>query len=128
MGAGRARRDIVHRPPGEAAEAVELGRDPVADARAAGERYELDEIVYTDRNGGLLQVAHDMDELRKTSGEEWKALFEQTWMRIFSLLAILSLAAHAWIGMWAVLTDYLTERLLAALEAAEDEGGEQQHR
>lgn len=43
---------------------------------------------------------------------DWKALFEQTWMRIFSLLAILSLAAHAWIGMWAVLTDYLTERLM----------------
>jgi hypothetical protein len=24
----------------------------------------------------------------------------------------LSLAAHAWIGMWGVLTDYLTERLM----------------
>ena len=45
---------------------------------------------------------------------EWKALFEQTWMRVFSLLAILSLAAHAWIGMWAVFTDYLTERLMGA--------------
>ena len=42
----------------------------------------------------------------------WKSLFSQTWMRIFSVLAILSLAAHAWIGMWAVLTDYLTERLM----------------
>ena len=40
------------------------------------ERYALDEVVYTDRNGGLLQVAHDMDELKKTSGAEWKALFE----------------------------------------------------
>ena len=29
-----------------------------------------------------------------------------------ALLAILSLAAHAWIGMWAVGTDYLTERML----------------
>ena len=46
---------------------------------------------------------------------EWKALFEQTWMRIFSMLAILSLAAHAWIGMWAVFTDYLTERLLGTI-------------
>jgi succinate dehydrogenase / fumarate reductase membrane anchor subunit len=42
----------------------------------------------------------------------WKALYGTTWMRIFSLLALLSLAAHAWIGMWAVLTDYLTERLM----------------
>jgi threonine synthase len=40
------------------------------------ERYALDEIVYTDRNGGLLQVVHDMDALRKTSGEEWRATFE----------------------------------------------------
>lgn len=42
----------------------------------------------------------------------WQATFAQTWVKIFSLLAILSLAAHAWIGMWAVLTDYLTERLM----------------
>ena len=30
------------------------------------ERYPLDEVVYTDRDGGLLQVVHDMDELKKT--------------------------------------------------------------
>ena len=43
---------------------------------------------------------------------EWQAMFDGTGMRIFTLLAILSLAAHAWIGMWVVLTDYLTERLM----------------
>ncbi len=42
----------------------------------------------------------------------WKALFEQTWVKVFTLLALLSVAAHAWIGMWSVLTDYLTERML----------------
>jgi threonine synthase len=41
------------------------------------ERHGLDEIVYTDREGGLLQVVHDMDELRKTSAAEWKAIFER---------------------------------------------------
>ena len=41
-----------------------------------GERYALDEVVYTDRNGGLLQVAHDMDALKRTSGNRWKELFE----------------------------------------------------
>ena len=41
---------------------------------------------------------------------EWKELFSQTWMRIFSLLALLSLAVHAWVGLWSVVTDYLTER------------------
>ncbi len=40
------------------------------------ERYALDEVVYTARHGGLLQVVHDMDELKKTSAEEWKRLFE----------------------------------------------------
>ncbi|MAT92894.1 MAG: succinate dehydrogenase, hydrophobic membrane anchor protein [Halioglobus sp.] len=42
----------------------------------------------------------------------WKAMFEHTAMKIFTLLAILSLAAHAWIGMWSVGTDYLTQRLM----------------
>jgi threonine synthase len=40
------------------------------------ERYGLDEVVYTDREGGLLHVVHDMKELSKTSAEDWKALFE----------------------------------------------------
>ncbi len=40
------------------------------------ERYELDEVVYTAKDGGLLQVVHDMDELKKTSADEWKAIFE----------------------------------------------------
>lgn len=36
----------------------------------------------------------------------WSGLFN-TWMRIFSLLAFVALAAHAWIGLWTVTTDYL---------------------
>ncbi len=40
------------------------------------ERYPLDEVVYTDRDGGLLQVVHDVDELRKTKAPQWKELFE----------------------------------------------------
>jgi threonine synthase len=39
------------------------------------EHYPLDEVRYTDSEGGLLQVVHDKDELRKTSADEWKALF-----------------------------------------------------
>ena len=41
------------------------------------ERYELDEIIYNDRNGGLLQVVHDIDELRKIGPDGWKRLFEE---------------------------------------------------
>lgn len=42
----------------------------------------------------------------------WKDLFTQTWMRIFSLAALLSLGAHAWVGLWSVFTDYFTERMM----------------
>ena len=42
----------------------------------------------------------------------WRNLFDQLWMRIFSLLALISIAAHAWIGLWGVLTDYVTERMM----------------
>ena len=41
------------------------------------ERYGLDEVVYTSRDGGLLQVAHDLGELRKTPAEAWKRLFQE---------------------------------------------------
>ncbi|MCV6613350.1 MAG: succinate dehydrogenase, hydrophobic membrane anchor protein, partial [Cellvibrionaceae bacterium] len=44
--------------------------------------------------------------------ETWKALYSTLWMRVFSLLTLISIAAHAWIGLWCVLTDYLTTRLV----------------
>ncbi|MGI9273710.1 MAG: succinate dehydrogenase, hydrophobic membrane anchor protein [Endozoicomonas sp.] len=42
--------------------------------------------------------------------QQWSQLFGQTWMKIFSLLAILSIVAHAWVGMWTIATDYLNDR------------------
>jgi threonine synthase len=41
------------------------------------ETYPLDEVVYTARDGSLLEVAHDMEELAKTPGAEWKRLFRE---------------------------------------------------
>ncbi len=38
---------------------------------------------------------------------QWQALFNNTSMRIFSLMALLSLGAHCWIGLWSISTDYL---------------------
>ncbi len=38
---------------------------------------------------------------------QWSALFEQTWMRVFSLLALISLGIHAWVGLWTITTDYI---------------------
>lgn len=44
--------------------------------------------------------------------EQWSGLYSQLWMRIFSLLVLLSIAAHGWIGLWGVLTDYVTSRMM----------------
>ena len=43
--------------------------------RDHAETYPLDEVVYTARDGSLLEVAHDMQELAKTPAAEWKRLF-----------------------------------------------------
>jgi threonine synthase len=45
--------------------------------RDASERYELDEVVYRARDGSLLEVVHDLSELRKTGSAGWKALFRE---------------------------------------------------
>jgi succinate dehydrogenase / fumarate reductase membrane anchor subunit len=42
----------------------------------------------------------------------WTSLFEQTWVKVFSLAALLSIASHAWIGLWCVSTDYLIPYVL----------------
>ena len=46
------------------------------------------------------------------SYQQWSELFSCSGMRIFSLLALLSLVSHAWIGIWTIATDYLTEMAL----------------
>lgn len=44
------------------------------------------------------------------SYQQWSSFMMTLPMKIFSLLAVLSLVAHAWIGMWQVFTDYVTTR------------------
>ena len=39
--------------------------------------------------------------------QTWHTLFTFTWMRYASLFALISLIAHAWIGIWTVTTDYI---------------------
>lgn len=38
---------------------------------------------------------------------QWQGLFSATWMKVFSLASIMSICAHAWVGMWTVATDYM---------------------
>ncbi|HYF97405.1 MAG TPA: succinate dehydrogenase, hydrophobic membrane anchor protein [Coxiellaceae bacterium] len=39
--------------------------------------------------------------------EQWTHLFSCEWMKIATILVLLSLVAHAWIGLWTVITDYV---------------------
>ena len=63
-------------------------------------------LVFTLCVGSFLVLNPDLDYAR------WKVFFDNTAMRIFSLLALLSIIVHSWIGLWSVSTDYLTTRLL----------------
>ena len=40
--------------------------------------------------------------------ETWRSLFSYQIMRIFSMVTLLFLCGHMWVGMWTVITDYLT--------------------
>ena len=46
--------------------------------------------------------------------ETWSGFFSSTAMQIFTMLAILSTCAHAWIGMWTIGSDYLREHTLGS--------------
>jgi succinate dehydrogenase / fumarate reductase membrane anchor subunit len=41
------------------------------------------------------------------SFEQWSTLFSDYYTKIFSLVTVISILIHAWIGLWTVTTDYL---------------------
>ena len=57
--------------------------------------------AYTLFLGGVFLLYPDLDY------PQWRALFTHLGMRLFSLLSLLALCAHAWIGIWTITTDYL---------------------
>ena len=54
----------------------------------------------------FLLINPDLDHVR------WMELFQQRWVRGFTLLALVALIGHAWVGMWTISTDYLTPMAL----------------
>lgn len=40
--------------------------------------------------------------------ETWYGFMMTLPMKLFSVLAVVSLAGHAWVGMWTIFTDYIT--------------------
>jgi succinate dehydrogenase membrane anchor subunit len=43
---------------------------------------------------------------------QWHDLFAMTWIKIATLILVLSLLYHAWVGMWTILTDYVKSFVL----------------
>ena len=39
--------------------------------------------------------------------EQWHALFQLMFFKIATVVVLLSILAHAWVGLWTVLTDYI---------------------
>jgi len=50
--------------------------------------------------------------------QQWQGYITSSFMRIFTLIALFSMAAHAWVGLWTITTDYLTTRQLGAMGTA----------
>jgi len=46
---------------------------------------------------------------------QWQILFANNWMRVFSLLTLLAILGHAWVGMWTISTDYLKSTAIRLL-------------
>jgi len=42
-----------------------------------------------------------------TAYYEWHGLFSKAWMKIATVLIVLALLYHAWVGIWTVFTDYI---------------------
>lgn len=38
---------------------------------------------------------------------QWQALFHCVWFKIASIVALMAISLHAWIGIWTVTTDYI---------------------
>lgn len=46
---------------------------------------------------------------------EWHSLFAHQWMKIITLIFILAIMWHAWIGIWTIFTDYVKPYILRGI-------------
>lgn len=46
---------------------------------------------------------------------EWHYLFSTSWMKIATILFLLCLMGHAWIGIWTIFTDYVKPFVLRSI-------------
>ncbi len=57
--------------------------------------------VYTVFIVGFIWITPQLDYVA------WFQFFQGVGVKLFTLLAVLSLLVHAWVGMWTILTDYV---------------------
>eukprot|EP00878_Enallax_costatus_P010110 GHUV01010554.1.p1 GENE.GHUV01010554.1~~GHUV01010554.1.p1 ORF type:complete len:180 (+),score=30.49 GHUV01010554.1:144-683(+) len=73
------REEAVERGKAEKAESFNARFVPFKDVqkgKLSGEQYSLDTVQYRSKDGGLLDVYHDMEALKQYDGKYWKKLFE----------------------------------------------------
>jgi succinate dehydrogenase / fumarate reductase membrane anchor subunit len=46
---------------------------------------------------------------------EWHGLFSREWMKVITILFLLSLMWHAWVGIWTIFTDYIKSFVIRTL-------------
>jgi succinate dehydrogenase / fumarate reductase membrane anchor subunit len=46
---------------------------------------------------------------------QWHELFAQSWMKIATILFLLCILSHAWVGIWTVYTDYVKSFVLRSI-------------
>ena len=49
---------------------------PFGAEKGSGEEYSLDDVIYTSKSGGLLDVEHDLDALKTYDAQYWRNLFD----------------------------------------------------
>ena len=75
----KIRKEALEREAAAGSEAFTARFVPFSDVKAgalSGETYSLDQVQYRSKEGGLLDVHHDMAELAKFGPDYWKALFD----------------------------------------------------
>jgi succinate dehydrogenase / fumarate reductase membrane anchor subunit len=65
-------------------------------------------LLYVLCHAAIIVATPEIDYIK------WRALFADPAMKIFSLITLLALCAHAWIGMWTIATDYLTTHMIGS--------------
>lgn len=52
---------------------------------------------------------------REMNYDIWRELFAHSYMKIATMMTLVALLYHAWIGMWTIVTDYIKSVVLSLI-------------